>query len=78
MAPYMSWSGCNGCGEANTCPRRLLSMSPFTPNLTDRMRLVDPSNKPVLEGSQARCGDEEEEQSTEAEPTEQQEDQKTE
>jgi hypothetical protein len=36
------------------------------------------SNKPVLEGSQARCGDEEEEQSTEAEPTEQQEDQKTE
>jgi len=36
------------------------------------------SNKSVLEGSQARCGDEEEEQSTEAEPTEQQEDQKTE
>src|SRR6266550_9021843 len=37
----MSWSGCDGCGEANTCPRQLLSMSPFTRNLTDRMHLVN-------------------------------------
>ena len=36
------------------------------------------SNKPVLEGSQAERGDEEEEQNAEAEPTEQRGDQKTE
>ena len=52
-------------------------MSPFTPNLTDRIPFGESSNKPVLEGSQAERDDEEEEQKTEAEPK-QTEDLKTE
>jgi hypothetical protein len=39
---------------------------------------VESSNKPVLAGSQAEAGDEEEEQNTEAEPVDRKEDQNTE